>query len=58
VKLIKYHKLLLITNLEQLPRGTGAKYLEVIDGQNGYLVAKQWRRTWNNLYNVMLVDLS
>ena len=34
-----------IVNLDALPRGTGAKYLECISGQNGELVAKQWRRS-------------
>jgi DNA polymerase III sliding clamp (beta) subunit (PCNA family) len=33
-----------ITNLDQLPRGTGARYLEVVRGEDGVLVAKQWRR--------------
>jgi hypothetical protein len=33
-----------ITNLDALPRGTGARYLEVIRGEDDTLVAKQWRR--------------
>jgi hypothetical protein len=33
-----------ITNTAQLPRGTGAKYLEVIDNGNGPFIAVQWRR--------------
>lgn len=44
---IHYSPSLTITNLDQLPRGTGAPYLEVfattIDGQQ-VLIAKRWAR--------------
>lgn len=44
-KTIKYHRNLVITNLDQLPHGVNAKYLEVIvDNEHGVLIAKQWRR--------------
>lgn len=41
---IPYNKKLIIRNLESLPRGTGARYLVAIEGQNGELVAKRWAR--------------
>ena len=45
-KIIKYHRNLIITNIEQLPHGTGAKYLEALrDDKHGVLIAKQWRNT-------------
>ena len=45
MKVIQYNKDLLITNLDQLPHGVGAKYLEVLpDNIHGVLIAKQWRR--------------
>ena len=34
-----------IANTDQLPRGTGAKYLEVLVPCVGPLIAVQWRRT-------------
>ena len=34
-----------LTNLTQLSRGTGAKYLECIRGEGDTLIAKQWRRS-------------
>ena len=44
MKIIKYHRNLVVTNIEQLPRGTGAKYLECLqDDLHGVLIAKQWR---------------
>lgn len=42
-KMIPYTPQLRIVNLEQLPRGQGAKYLECISGDNGILIARQWR---------------
>ena len=42
--LIPYSPMLRIVNIEALPRGTGAKYLLVIQGEMGELVAKQWKR--------------
>ncbi len=45
MKRIKYNKNLIITNLDQLPRGTGAKYLEVMpDNIHGILIAVCWKR--------------
>jgi len=44
-KIINYDPSLNIVNIEQLPRGRGARYLEVlVDHDRGVLVAKQWRR--------------
>jgi hypothetical protein len=42
--IIKYTAELDIRNVESLPAGTGAKYVEVIRGLNGSMIAKQWRR--------------
>jgi hypothetical protein len=48
--IIKYNNLLIIKNLEQLPHGTGAKYLEVfIDTLHSVLIAYCWRRTMPKL---------
>lgn len=33
-----------LRNVSSLKGGTGCKYLVCIDGQNGELVAKQWKR--------------
>ena len=44
-EIIKYSPSLKVTNLDQLPRGTGAKYLECLRGPDGILIAKQWRRS-------------
>jgi hypothetical protein len=41
---IPYTKDLIIRNVESLPVGGGCKYLICIKGENGELVAKQWRR--------------
>ena len=42
--IIDYHPHMIVRNLDQLPRGTGAKYLEVIEGQYPReYIAKQWR---------------
>tara|TARA_Y100001951_G_scaffold69743_1_gene56606 strand:+ start:586 stop:774 length:189 start_codon:yes stop_codon:yes gene_type:complete len=43
-KIINYTLKLDIRNTESLPAGIGAKYLEVISGLNGAMIAKQWRR--------------
>jgi len=45
---IEYDTSLDIRNIEHLPRGTGAKYLEVIAGQGDEYVAVQWRRRNHN----------
>ena len=43
--IIDYHRELKITNLEQLPRGTGAKYLLAIESHYlGEYIAKSWKR--------------
>lgn len=45
-RMIDYDRSQTITNLEQLPKGTGAKYLECIEGQAyGTYIAAKWRRT-------------
>jgi putative lipoic acid-binding regulatory protein len=52
MQLIQNHKDLKITNLEQLPRGIGASYLEVIESHiPGTYIAKQWRRSTKGLRN-------
>jgi len=43
--IIPYTRSLTIRNLESLPRGTGCRYLEVIDGLYGEYVAVAWRRS-------------
>jgi hypothetical protein len=45
MKTTTYNPGMQITNLDQLPRGTGAKYLEVRDDGSGPFIAVQWRRT-------------
>uniref|UniRef100_A0A6M3LIT3 Uncharacterized protein n=1 Tax=viral metagenome TaxID=1070528 RepID=A0A6M3LIT3_9ZZZZ len=42
--IIKHSRELRITNTEQLPHGTGAKYLETMPAHNGDYVAIAWRR--------------
>ena len=42
--IIKYTAELDIRNVDSLPAGTGAKYVEVIRGLDGAMIAKQWRR--------------
>jgi hypothetical protein len=45
VKIIPNDRSLDIRNLEQLPRGTGAPYLEVMESHiQGVYIAVQWRR--------------
>lgn len=45
-KIVDYCPSLTIRNVEQLPRGTGAKYLECVEGQAyGTYIAAKWRRT-------------
>jgi len=44
-KITPYNPGMQITNTDQLARGTGAKYLEVLDNGTGPFVAVQWRRT-------------
>jgi len=48
-----------IRNLDALPRGTGAQFLEVVRGQGDELIAKQWRRKIPTKPNAraILVDL-
>lgn len=52
-----YSPRLTITNIEALPRGTGARFLECIKGQEGVLIAKAWRRSEPQAYEV-LVDFA
>jgi len=44
IEVIPYSKDLDIRNIEALPRGTGARYLEVIRGEKDEYIAKLWRR--------------
>jgi hypothetical protein len=43
--IIQYSKAMKITNTAHLSRGTGAKYLLVIKGEDDVLIAKAWKRT-------------
>ena len=44
--ILEYNKTFDIRNTDQLPRGTGCKYLEaLVDQRNGVFIAKRWRRT-------------
>jgi len=54
-EIIPNTKDLKIANLDQLARGTGARYLEVARGEDGALIAKQWRR--KPIEDVILVDM-
>ena len=44
LKIIPHTKELDIRNIDAIPKGTGARYLEVIKGLDGEFVATQWRR--------------
>ena len=53
---IKYNPKMKITNTDQLPRGTGCKYLEVLKPHvNGEYIAVQWRRKLNTTRNSMFL---
>lgn len=43
-----------IRNLDSLPRGTGARYLECVRGPHGELVAKCWRRVAPANYEILI----
>lgn len=45
MKITPYNPGMQITNLDQLPRGTGGRYLEVLDNKVGPFIAVAWRRT-------------
>ena len=50
INIIKYNSDMDIRNLEQLPKGVGAKYLEVITSHiPGVYIAAQWRRKLSNI---------
>jgi len=53
-KIIPMYKGIDIRNLEYMPRGLNARYLEVIEGLDKEFVAKQWRR--KSVPGVMLID--
>ena len=53
---IPYDPKMKIANLDQLPKGSGARYLEIVDGPDGRLVAKQWRR--KPVAGAKLVDMT
>jgi hypothetical protein len=56
-KIIPFDKTLKIVNTEQLARGTGAKYLEVIEAHiPGIYIAKQWRRKPNDKEDNILIE--
>lgn len=58
MKIIKNHKDLDIRNIDAMPRGLNAKYLEVINGLGTEYVAKCWRRTLpnGNNKNIILIE--
>lgn len=58
MKIIKNHKDLDIRNIDAMPRGLNAKYLEVIKGLGTEYVAKCWRRTLpkGNDGNIILIE--
>ncbi|HDO36184.1 MAG TPA: hypothetical protein ENH07_07825 [Nitrospirae bacterium] len=56
IEIIPYTKDLDIRNIDALPRGTGARYIEVVKGVDGALVAKQWRR--KPIKKGVLVDMT
>lgn len=43
IKTMQYNPGMRITNLDQLPNGTGAKYLEVLDNGSGPFIAVRWK---------------
>lgn len=43
-----------VTNLDALAKGRGCRYLECVEGLNGDLVAKQWRRKPPASYDVLI----
>ena len=43
-QIIPYSKDLKITNTDSMPKGVGARYILAVKGENGELVAKQWKR--------------
>lgn len=45
MNIIQYKPSLKVVNLDHLPRGTGARYLEVMRAHNGDLVAVGWRHS-------------
>jgi hypothetical protein len=45
IRTITYNPGMQITNVDQLSKGTGAKYLEVLDNNEGPFIAVQWRKT-------------
>lgn len=53
---IDFSPSLKITNLDQLPRGVGAKakYLEAVRGPDGSYIAKQWRERPPASYEVLI----
>jgi hypothetical protein len=58
-KIIPYNKDLKITNTEQLPHGTGAKYLEVITSHiPDTYIAKQWRKKPDNNKDNILIKMN
>ena len=58
MKIIKNHKDLDVRNIDAMPRGLNARYLEVIKGLGSEYVAKQWRRTppKGNNKNMILIE--
>jgi len=43
-----------IVNMECMPRGTGAKFLECTQAHNGDLIASYWRRKEPKQYEVLV----
>lgn len=57
IGIIPYSKDLKITNLDALPKGSGAGYLEVIQGEGGTYIAKQWRKNPERRYDALLIEM-
>lgn len=52
MKIIKNHKDLDVRNIDAMPRGLNAKYLEVIEGlEDNVYIAKCWHRKINKSMN-------
>lgn len=54
---VKFERTMRVTNLGAMARGTGARYLEVIEGESGEYIAKAWRRKLPAKFD-MVLDLA
>ena len=44
MEIIDYNPKMVVKNLDAMPRGVGARYLEILIAHNGDYVAYAWRR--------------